>query len=339
MKNILITFVALILLCSVAFAQGGGPMQGNTGQGGLGGPYGGGTMLEVITLTFEPNVGEKIKEYVGKEIILDALLISISGQTNSRLRLETMSGEFVVIATSQEYTAFNGYVGKSVTVNARVAANGEMRFVGLLGDEDSKLKELVQLNQQQKIADVPKVEQKEFNFTELLLATAKDRPAQQQYNSVEEEIIAYTPIYAAKIREINTKVNEQDATNIARAILVASNANNVDARLLFALIQRESHFNKNIVSSAGAQGFGQLMPATAKSLGVTNSFDIAQNVNGAAKYLAEQLKAFDNDVTKALAAYNAGPSRVRAANGVPNIRETRNYVQLVLHEYNKLCGK
>ena len=341
MKKIFIVFAALILLCSISFSQGGGnpPPGGGTGSGGPGGPqYGGGT-TETIILTFEPNVAEKIKGYIGKEIVFDALLVSISGQNNSRLRLETMSGEFIVVATSQTSAFFDKYIGKSLTVNARVDTNGEVRFVGLVEDEDSIVKELVQLNQQEKIADVPKVEQREFTLTELLLATAKERPVQQQYNSIEEEIIAYTPIYAAKIREINVRVGETDATNIARAILVASRNNDIDARLLFALIQCESRFNKNAVSSAGAQGLGQLMPATARGLGVTNSFDITQNVNGAAKYLAEQLKSFDNDITKALAAYNAGPSRVRAANGVPNIRETRNYVQIVWNAYRKLSGK
>ena len=348
MSKIIFILAAIFLFNFFILAQGNGgnnpqpPPPGAQNGGGYTPPGGwqGGQAAEMMMLTFEPNINDKLKGYVGKEITLNALLKSISGQTNCRLRLETLASEYIVIATSQSETFFDKSIGRTITVTGRVEANGEIRFIELVTDEDDdSIKDLIELNQQNKIADVPQVEQKEFNFTALLLATTKERPAQQVFNDVEEEIIAFIPIYAAKIREINSRVNQQDATAIAQAILVAAYENDIDARLLFALIQRESRFNKNAVSSAGAQGLGQLMPGTAKDLGVKNSFDIEQNVNGAASYIAKQLKAFDNDITKALAAYNAGPARVRAANGVPNIRETRDYVQIVWREYKKLCGQ
>jgi len=99
--------------------------------------------------------------------------------------------------------------------------------------------------------------------------------------------------------------------------------------LLEALVWQESRWNENAVSPVGAQGLAQLMPGTARYLGV-DSRDPFQNLEGGARYLREQLDRFDGDLEKALAAYNAGPGRVVRAGGVPNIRETRLYVAAIM---------
>ena len=95
--------------------------------------------------------------------------------------------------------------------------------------------------------------------------------------------------------------------------------------LFLALIERESGWNPRAVSPKGAQGLGQLMPETALDLGVSDPFDAAQNLDGAARYFAAQLARF-GDVTLALAAYNAGPEAVARLGGVPPYPETRAYV-------------
>jgi soluble lytic murein transglycosylase-like protein len=103
----------------------------------------------------------------------------------------------------------------------------------------------------------------------------------------------------------------------------------LDPAVLRGLIRAESNFNPNAGSPAGAQGLTQLMPGTAASLGVTNIHDPAQNIDAGAHYLRQQLDAFGGDVTKALAAYNAGPGAVKRYGGVPPYAETQAYVRRV----------
>lgn len=102
----------------------------------------------------------------------------------------------------------------------------------------------------------------------------------------------------------------------------------IDPDIFEAQIDQESRFNKNAVSSAGAQGLGQLMPGTAAELGVKNPWDPVQNLDGAARYLKRMLRQFGG-YPEALAAYNSGPGTVARAGGVPNIPETINYVDSV----------
>jgi soluble lytic murein transglycosylase-like protein len=103
----------------------------------------------------------------------------------------------------------------------------------------------------------------------------------------------------------------------------------ISPALLEALVWQESRWRENAVSPVGARGLAQLMPGTARQLGV-NPDDPHANLEGGARYLREQLDRFGGDLEKALAAYNAGPGRVIRANGIPAITETRNYVSAIL---------
>jgi len=118
-------------------------------------------------------------------------------------------------------------------------------------------------------------------------------------------------------------------TPYAAEITSAATANGIDPALLAGLVKQESGFNPNAGSGAGARGLTQLMPGTASGLGVSNVLDPVQSLNGGAKYLKQQLDAFGGDVTKALAAYNAGPGAVQRFGGVPPYAETQNYVRIV----------
>ena len=117
-------------------------------------------------------------------------------------------------------------------------------------------------------------------------------------------------VYAAKVAELSARFDLSPA-------------------LIEALVWQESRWRANAVSPAGARGLAQLMPGTARELGV-NASDPFANLEGGARYLREQLDRFDGDLEKALAAYNAGPARVTAAGGIPAIRETQSYVASVM---------
>ncbi len=112
-------------------------------------------------------------------------------------------------------------------------------------------------------------------------------------------------------------------------ITAAAQRHGVDPALLAGLVRAESNFNPAAVSPAGARGLTQLMPGTAAGLGVTDATDPLQALDGGARYLRQQLDAFGNDPTKALAAYNAGPGAVQRFGGVPPYAETQAYVRKV----------
>lgn len=118
------------------------------------------------------------------------------------------------------------------------------------------------------------------------------------------------PRYAAKINELAARFD-------------------LSPSLLEALVWQESRWREDAVSPVGAQGLAQLMPGTARHLGV-DPRDPFANLEGGARYLREQLDRFDGNLEKALAAYNAGPGRVERAGGIPNIRETRHYVAAIM---------
>ena len=117
----------------------------------------------------------------------------------------------------------------------------------------------------------------------------------------------------------------------------ASRAHGVETALLHAVVSVESRYNPRAVSNKGAIGLMQLMPQTARRYGVQDAFDPRQNLHGGARYLRDLLRMFDNDVSLALAAYNAGEQAVvKHGNRIPPFQETKRYVPMVLELYRRL---
>lgn len=112
-------------------------------------------------------------------------------------------------------------------------------------------------------------------------------------------------------------------------IIEASRKFDVDAALVSAVIKAESDYNPRVVSHKGARGLMQLMPATAKRFGVTNSFDPTENIHGGTRYLRWLLNKFEGNADHAVAAYNAGEGNVMKYDGVPPFRETVNYINRI----------
>ena len=135
--------------------------------------------------------------------------------------------------------------------------------------------------------------------------------------------------------------NAEESEWITDAIMYASATYEVDPIMITAIMEAESSFHFDSFSKAGAIGLMQLMPDTAKSLGV-NPYNALENILGGVIYLGKQLKRFANwgdySVTYAVAAYNAGPGAVEKYGGVPHYAETENYVVVVARNYNRILN-
>jgi soluble lytic murein transglycosylase-like protein len=154
---------------------------------------------------------------------------------------------------------------------------------------------------------------------------------------------AAIPLYARALAQFNPALGPGDARELAQTTLEAADREGLDARLLVAVIAVESAWHPDAVSQAGARGLGQLMPATARELGV-DATDPFANIAGAAHYLrclADRFAGLDAErrTLWTIAAYNAGPGAVERYGGIPPYPQTRAYVRSVVRLWRRLAGR
>lgn len=219
-------------------------------------------------------------------------------------------------------------VGKEVRILTKLSQEeGIHEFVLMVGEWEARAREERENKEAKQVFYFP-VTQSRGN-----LASRGGLPF-----SIPEDIIE---AYKKAVLYFNPRMDENSARLIAQAILYFSYANNVDPRLVVAVIAVESGFDPKAVSPKGAMGLGQLMPKTAAGLGVKNPFDPLENISASIRLIRGHLEKFEGhpqQLALALACYNAGSGAVRRFNGVPPYKETQAYIDKVISLYKKICG-
>jgi len=162
--------------------------------------------------------------------------------------------------------------------------------------------------------------------------TPEPQPVAQQVPLPSVQPSAAKPATVASQTALTAKVAQN--IDLDQVVRDASSKNRLDPDFVSSVIRAESNFKTHAVSKKGAQGLMQLMPSTAAQLGVADAFDPKANVEAGTAHLSALLDLYNNDPIKALAAYNAGAHRVKQYNGVPPYRETRDYINKIVRDFN-----
>lgn len=179
-------------------------------------------------------------------------------------------------------------------------------------------------------SEVLKQQEKNLNASEAAkTAASKENMSSEKTTSQKAENTSVGNVAETKGTTGTRNSDGTLTTTLADIFRRASEKYGVSYDFLTAVAKAESDFNPNCVSSAGAKGIMQIMPAEAKGLGIQDVFDAEQNIMGSAKLLAAHLKKFNGDTTLAAAAYSAGSGRVKQYGGVPPFKETQNYVKKI----------
>jgi soluble lytic murein transglycosylase-like protein len=164
------------------------------------------------------------------------------------------------------------------------------------------------------------------------LHAQEKQPASKASKAKQGQLLAKKKVVGSSTKKVAILSGRKEERQLQPIIVAAANRHKVDSALVKAIILAESGYNPRAVSKVGARGLMQLMPRTAKSLGVKDSFNPEHNINAGVRYFKKLLNQF-GDVKLALAAYNAGGRNVRKYNGVPPYKATRYYIKKVLKYY------
>lgn len=238
--------------------------------------------------------------------------------------------------TCQDFESiFVGYMLKNMRKNTMQSdlvekGMGEEVFTDMLDDEYSKL-----------ISKTGKIGLADIIYKQLNANDKSENDINKVINDYRNNNIrSKIPVQDFQDEKISTNQNNIDNDLLKRIgkfnsiINVAARNNKLSPNLLKGVIAQESKGYSDAISLKGAKGLMQIIDTTSKELGVNDPFNPAENINGGAKYLRTMLDRFDNNLEKALAAYNAGPQAVKDYNGIPPYNETQNYVKSVMNYFN-----
>jgi len=256
---------------------------------------------------------------------------SVGGPSGTSLLLERTDGESIFVRAKEVPTWLSS--ANDTPVRLIVKANREA--------ETSEIQaELLGAAVEDKVASYEEAEARKLSAK----APKTYKPPRQakEWNLPANTAI---PIYAGFIKQRNKRLDDATAWRIAQGVVGFSLRYGVDARLIMAMVMVESNFNPSAVSRAGAMGLGQLMPGTARGMGVGNAFDAHDNLYGTVRLIRGHMDKYRKQtgdefegLVLALAAYNAGSGAVSKHGGVPPYRETQAYVRKVITQYQQLCG-
>lgn len=184
-----------------------------------------------------------------------------------------------------------------------------------------------------------RIKQIESNYNQLF-ETEKTEPPKTEFNNVLKQALNSNSTELPKEFFITpfAQASNTPKTEVDEIVKKYAKESNLDENLVKAVIKAESGFNSQAKSPVGALGLMQLMPSTARGLGVNNPLDPEQNIAGGTKYLKNLINRFDGKIDLALAAYNAGSGAVQKYGGIPPYKETQNYVKRVLGYHKEFSG-
>ncbi len=295
---------------------------------------------------------QNVDAYRGKVVELTATVRGVSRVGDALIVVLQSADGASVCPRVEDNTSLHEQLGAQLRVLLRVSESNlvgvsDVRLIRAVHEADIARWEAEQAKKQQQ--QKPPARASSFRPLTSRFNTPV-RTGQGTVITFEEWHRAVYDAYARAISRFNPRLKPQQVEVITNSILAFSWYYRVDPRLVVAMVLAESGFRPDAVSRAGAMGLGQLMPGTARGLGVNNPFDPVQNLAGAIRLLHGHLNTYSrgrayregtvswNDIILAMAAYNAGSGAVRKYGGVPPYRETQTYVKRVIELYKQLCG-
>ncbi len=314
------------------------------------------------------NLQNDPQDFANKVVDLKGTVVGQTGISNDLMLILSCAGGSSLIINhvkSSEATVLTQAGDASVRVLARVVVSSgsnqpELDDIAIALDSAVSKVELARSQRQAELHREALLRQRILNSSQqpargsvhrLAMGISGNALAQLQFYSaaLDERTRPLFAPYFQFIATRNGRLDDQTVGKITYYLLKYSEMYAVDPRLVVAMIIAESDFDPQSTSSTGAAGLGQLMPGTGKMLGLSNPYDIEQNLDGSIRYLKTRLEKFanaaapdgsmtDQQIKLCMAAYNAGVSAVIKYGGVPPFHETQTYVRRVLSYYHQLCS-